>query len=336
MKPTDFATELSSFLGAYLPSQRNASPNTVKAYRDTFTLLIRYCTEKADVPPERLTLQHLDVPLLLAFLQGLEEEHDCSVATRNNRLAALHSFFRFLQGRRPERLLHCQQVLAIPRKRQPQPVMRYLSVEEIKALLSQPGLGTRHGLRDTALLAVLYDTGGRVQEVADMNPGDLRLGTTSQVELTGKGRKRRIVPLIAPTARLVTDYLAAYRLNENRDQPLFFNHLRTRLTRGGIRHIIEKYAESAAKATPNFPDKVTPHTLRHSKAMHMLHAGTPMPIIQAMLGHADIRTTYRYARANLEQMREALEKAPMVLVAQPTPDSPWLIDVELLKWLKSL
>jgi len=333
MKPTDFANELSSFLGAYLPSQRNASPNTIKAYRDAFTLLIRYCMEKADISPERLTIQHLDVSLLLAFLQAIEEEHDCSVATRNNRLAAIHSFFRFLQARRPEYLLQCQQILAIPRKRQAQPVARYLSVDEIKALLAQPGLQTRQGLRDTALLALLYDTGARVQEVADLNPWNIRLGKTSQVELTGKGRKRRVVPLIAPTARLLTDYLSSLRVHENREQPLFFNHTQTRLTRGGIRHILKKYVASAAKATPNFPDVVSPHMLRHSKAMHLLHMGTPLPIIQAVLGHADIRTTNRYARANLEQMREALEKT--ITVVQPSPDSPWLIDVELLKWLKS-
>jgi len=334
MKPTDFANELTFFLSAYLPSQRNASPNTVKAYRDAFTLLIRYCGEEAGISPERLTIQHLDIPLLLAFLQELEEKHDSSVATRNNRLAALHSFFRFLQTRRPERLLQCQQVLAIPRKRQAQPVARYLSVDEIKTLLAQPGLQTRQGLRDTVLLATLYDTGGRVQEIADLNPEHIRMGATNQVSLTGKGQKRRVLPLIKPTARLLADYLSTFRLAENREQPLFFNHTRTRLTRGGIRHILGKYVTSASKATPNFPDKVSPHMLRHSKAMHLLHAGTPLPIIQAVLGHADIRTTMRYARANLEQMREALEKT--TLVAQPDPDSPWLIDCELITWLKSL
>jgi site-specific recombinase XerD len=290
MKPTDFAAELSHFLGSYLPSQRNASPNTIKAYRDAFTLLIRYCEKNAGISPERLTLEHLDVPLLLTFLQGLEDEHDCGVATRNNRLAAIHSFFRSFQSRCPERILLCQLILAIPRKRQAQSVVRYLSVDEIKALLAQPGLQTRNGLRDTALLAVLYDTGARVQEVADLNPGAIRMGTTSQVELTGKGRKRRVVPLIAQTARLLADYLAIFRLSENREQPLFFNHTKTRLTRGGIRHILEKYAEAAGKTTQNFPGKVNPHMLRHSKAMHLLHAGTPMPIIQAVLGHADIRT----------------------------------------------
>jgi len=336
MKPTDFADELAFFLGAYLPSQRNASPNTVKAYRDTFTLLIRHCGAKVGLPPERLMLHHLDVPLLLTFLQELEEERGCCAATRNNRLAAIHSFFRNLQIRRPEFLLQCQKIMAIPMKRHTRPAARYLSVDNIKTLLAQPGTQARQGLRDTALLSLLYDTGARVQEVADLNPGDIRMGATGQVELTGKGRKRRVVPLLVPTVRLLANYLSAFRLAENRELPLFFNQAKARLTRGGIRHILTKYAASASGADPAFPGEVTPHTLRHSKAMHLLHAGTPLPIVQAVLGHADIRTTARYARASLEQMRDALEMAPAITGVSSTDDSPWRRDPDLLGWLKSL
>lgn len=336
MKPTDFATELTFFLTSYLPSQRNASPNTVKSYRDTFMLLIRHCGEKAARLPEHITLHHLDVPLLLEFLQGVEDDHGCGVATRNSRLAAIHSFFRFLQPRRPECLLQCQQIMAIPLKRYTKPPARYFSVEEVKLLLAQPGLQTRRGLRDTTLLALLYDTGARVQEVADLHPADIRMGDANQVKLTGKGRKQRVVPLLGPTIRLLTNYLSSARPGMDPDQPLFFNRTRTCLTRRGIGLILAKYAALAARTDPCFPARVTPHMLRHSKAMHMLHAGTPLPIIQAVLGHADIRTTTRYARASLKQMQEALEKTPSVTGEQGASSAPWQRDYDLINTLKAL
>ena len=225
MKPTDFATRLTQFLGEYLPAQRNVSPNTIKAYRDAFTLFLRYCRDQRCLVPEKVTLDSIDVSLILAFLDHLETERNCCARTRNHRLSALHAFFRFLQIETPDRIAQCQRVLAIPLQRSPRPQVVYLSREELTALLAQPDLTTVGGRRDAVLLSLLYDTGARVQELLDISVRDLRLESPAQVLLTGKGRKTRVVPLMSGTVELLTEYLREHRLHRagRDDSPLFFN-----------------------------------------------------------------------------------------------------------------
>lgn len=336
MKPTDFAIRLTNFLGEYLPAQRNVSQNTIRAYRDVFTLLLRYCRDQRGLSPEQLTLNLLDVPLVLAFLGHLETVRGCGVRTRNHRLAAFHAFFRYLQSEEPDRMLQCQQILAIPSKRSTRSTLDYLSKEDLTSILSQPDLTTVEGRRDVVLLSVLYDSGARVQELIDISARDVRLDSPAQIRLTGKGRKSRVVPLLDGTVHLLTEYMREHRLNwpDRADSPLFSNRQGERLSRSGVRYILSKYVEKARKEKPGIIRRITPHTMRHSKAMHLLQSGNPASVIQAILGHADIRSTDIYARANIEMKRAALEKAAEGSNSSRLPS--WQENKGLMNWLRCL
>jgi site-specific recombinase XerD len=336
--PTDLALHISKFLGDYLPAKRNVSANTVKAYRDAFSLLLRYCRDVKNVPPERLRLQDLDADLVLAFLEASETERRWSAATRNHRLAALHSFFRYLQVEVPEHLHHIQRVLAIPMQRASKTPVTYLSVDELVRLLRKPDLSSPTGRRDDILLTLLYDTGARVQEVVDLSPRDLRIEVPAQVRLTGKGRKTRVVPLMPSTVDTLRIYLAEHDLMApaRRDGPLFRGRLGGRITRSGIRHILEKYTLEAGKQLP-IGQRISPHTLRHSKAMHLLQSGAPLVIIRNILGHEDVKTTEVYAKADLTMKRRALEQAIPTTAPGSSPAKPsWTQEPGLLDWLRSL
>jgi site-specific recombinase XerD len=336
MRPTDFAIRLTQFLGEYLPAQRAVSPNTIKAYRDVFTLFLRYCRDQRGLAPENLSLALIDAPLLLAFLSYLKSERNCCARTRNHRLSALHAFFRFLQIEEPDRIAQCQRCLAIPFQRSPRPTVNYLPRKELAVVLSRPDLTTTRGRRDAVLLTLLYDTGARVQELIDLSIRDLRLDSPAQIRLTGKGMKTRVVPLLSATVELLSEYMREHRLNRNErlDAPLFFNRCGLRLSRSGVRYILSKYVGQARGDIPSITAKISPHTLRHSKAMHLLQSGNPATIIQAILGHSDIRTTDIYARADLEMKRRALEKAAS---KEPSTTLPsWREDKSLMAWLRSL
>jgi site-specific recombinase XerD len=201
MKPTDLAVYLRAFLTHYLPVQRSASPNTISGYRYAFVLLLRYCEEVCRIPVERLCLEDVDPARVLAFLDHIENERGGCAQTRNHRLAALHSFFRYVQTQAPEHLAQCQRILAIPLQRISHEDPTYLSSTVLAALLAQPDRSTRMGRRDAMLLSVLYDTGARVQELIDLRVRDVHLASPARVRLTGKGRKTRLVPLMSNTAR---------------------------------------------------------------------------------------------------------------------------------------
>jgi len=336
MTPTDLAALLTEFLAEYLTGQRNLSPHTLKSYRDAFALLLRYCEQAHGLPPEKLTLARIDVPVILGFLDHLEKERHSSTRTRNQRLAAIHSFCRFAQTRLPERMLSFQKILAIPFKRTTRPVAVHFSSEAMREILSRPDPATPNGRRNMALLSLMYDTGSRVQEMIDLRVEDVRLAHPAHVRITGKGRKSRLVPLLPATAALMEQYLQETGLNEagQSSHPLFFNSRRGKLSRSGVRHIVNKYAAPPKNDTMPWPETVTPHTFRHSKAMHLLQAGNPLPVIQAILGHADIKSTGIYAHADIEMKRAALEKTPSHIPAAPAHS--WLTNTGLLNWLKSL
>jgi len=336
MKPTDFSLHVTSFLTHYLAAQRNVSPNTIKAYRDVFTLLLRFCRDVQGIAPERLRLEQIDVSLLEAFLDYLEREKGSSPRTRNHRLAALHAFFRYVQSEEPACMFQCQKILAIPLRRCVRPTVAYLSKEELAEILAQPDLRTPDGRRDVVLLSVLYDTGARVQELIDLSAGDVRLDPPAQVRLLGKGRKMRTVPLMGNTAQLLRDHLRENHLDrpEQFERPLFQNARHQRLSRSGIRYILQKYLARARCKRPSLNRKVSPHTLRHAKGMHLLQSGISLDMIRDFLGHVDVTTTQIYARANLEMKRAALEKinAPSPVQAIPC----WQENKGLLDWLRSL
>lgn len=336
MKPTDFAQHVTRFLGEYLPAQRNVSPNTIASYRDAFALLLRYCQKHHHLSPERLPLDRINASLISGFLRHLETERHCVPRTRNQRLSALHAFFRYLQSEAPERLMQCQQILALPSQRHARRPVPYLSAEDTAALLVQPDRGTGKGRRHTALLSALYDTGARAQELVDLRVGDVRLETPAQIRLTGKGRKTRIVPLMSNTVTTLKEYMREHGLlgADQTERPLFTNRYGNALTRSGVSYLTRKYSQGARRQRSSVPSKVSPHTLRHTKAMHLLQAGNPMPVIQAILGHADIKTCAIYASADLEMKRKALEKAATKSAPQPLPS--WQSNKGLMDWLRSL
>ena len=272
MKPTDFSVQVTHFLTHYLAGQRNLSPNTIKAYRDVFTLLLRYCRDARGMALERLSLADIDAPLVEAFLDHLTNDRHASIPTRNHRLAALHAFFRYVQSEVPEHLLQCQQILAIPLRRHARPIVGYLSKEYLAEILAQPDLYSQSGRRDAVLLSLLYDTGARVQELVDLSAGDVRLDPPPQVRLMGKGRKMRAVPLIDPTTEILRTYLRENALDrpEHFDRPLFQNRQGGRLSRSGVRYILEKYVGAVRKIHPGFTQPVSPHSFRHTKGMHLL------------------------------------------------------------------
>src|SRR5215470_13744295 len=336
MKPTNFALHVTNFLTHYLGAQRNLSPNTIKAYRDVFTLLLRFCRDVQGIPPERLCLEQIDVPLVEAFLDYLERERKSSPQTRNHRLAALHAFFRYVQAEEPARMHQCQKILAIPRRRHARPTVAYLSKEELGEIMAQPDLRTPDGRRDAVLLSVLYDAGARVQELIDLSVGDVRLDPPAQLRLLGKGHKMRAVPLMGNTVQLLRDHIQENHLDgsEQFDKPLFQNARHERLTRSGIRYILHKYVLVARSKCPSFNRNVSPHTLRHTKGMHLLQSGVSLDMIRDFLGHVDAKTTQIYARANLEMKRDALEKISEPSLVQTIPC--WQQNKGLLDWLHSL
>jgi len=336
MKATDFSLHLRAFLTDYMAGQRRFSPNTISSYRYAFVLFLRYCSEVRRLRLERLCLDQIDAALVVDFLEHLERERGCSPSTRNHRLAAFHSFFRYIQTEAPERMSECQRILAIPQRRLAHADPTYLSIDELAVLLRQPNRSTRAGRRDAVLLTVLYDTGARVQELIDLRVGDVRLETPAMVRLTGKGRKTRLVPLMSATAQAVARYCAEERLDavSRREEPLFRNRRGASFSRWGVRYLLNKYCDLARSSCTAFPRTVTPHTMRHTKAMHLLQAGNPAIVIRDILGHTDIQSTEIYAKADLDMKRRALEKASG---ATPSVEPlPWHKAPDLLRWLQSL
>lgn len=335
MKPTDFAKMLSQYLSAYLPGLRNVSPNTISSYRDTFKLFLTYCKQNK-LSIERLTLSDIEDSMVLGFLKWLEEERNNGISTRNQRLACIHAFFRYVQTEHPVGLLTCQKILAIPMKKAPKPTVNHLTPESLQLILAQPDLTTPGGRRDVTLLSVLYDTGARVQELVDLRVRDVRLDPPPILTLTGKGRKTRHVPIMSNTETILRQYMTAARLLQNgmQDRPLFCNRQKSKMTREGVAFILDKYVAQARIISSVVPNKVTPHVLRHTKAMHLLQAGVNLIYIRDLLGHVDIATTEVYARADTELKRRALEQAYPGLVSDGLPQ--WNHDEDLISWLNSL
>lgn len=336
MKPTDFSKYLTEYFTNYLPLQKNASINTIHSYRDTFKLLLRYCSEEKNITPEKITLEKLDKVLFLDFLEWLEFEKNNSISTRNLRLAAVHSFFRYVQTEDPTQIFNFQKVISIPIKKAPKTAVDYLTPDAMKILLAQPDKYTRKGRRDLTLMSTLYDSGARVQELIDLKVSDVILTTQPVIILNGKGNKIRRVPLMNNTKVLLEKYIQENYLYESwkSDYPLFFNNQCNKLTRKGVAYIISKYISSARLESTQVPKRLKPHQFRHSKAMHLLQAGVNLIYIRDFLGHVDLKTTEIYARHDTEVKRKAIEKAFPNIVDKNLPD--WNEDKSLLTWLNNL
>lgn len=337
MKPTNFAYYLTSFLSKYLPGIAGLSPNTIMSYRDTFSLFLDFCSKQKKIKPEKFSLNNLNRKLVEEYLEWLEKSRNCIVSTRNVRLAAFHSFCRYLQMEFPDYIHSAQQILSIPIKRTKKISIEYITLEAMKFLLEKPDKMSERGRRDMVLLCLLYDSGARVQELADLKVRDIRTKSPAVVKLTGKGNKRRIVPLMEPMSELLKKYLKENNLTEpyTLDYPLFSNRSKNKFTRAGISYIVKKYASEAIKEAPElFPDNLSPHCFRHSKAIHLLQSGVNLIYIRDFLGHVDVKTTEIYAKIDGEMKRKALERNNNSIVSDKLPE--WQNNAGLMNWLKNL
>jgi len=335
--PTDFAYYLTKYLSGYLVGHRNLSANTIASYRDTFKLFLRFCREEKSIHAEILSLEVFNKSLILEFVTWLKECRHCTESTQNQRLTVLRSFFAFLQEEAPEHLFLCQSIINIEGRKKTVASVNYLSFDGIKAILEQPNQRNRQGRRDLVLLTMLYDTGARVQEIADLRVRDLRLSNPSGVNLLGKGQKWRYVPLMGPTTALLRDYLEERDslLPNNLEHPLFTNRSGQKLTRAGISDILGRHVKTARQINPShIPAKVTPHVFRHSKAIHLLQSGVDLIYIRDLLGHSHVKTTEIYARIDSKAKRDALESA--YRSAAPEKRPLWTDDAQIMKMLQSL
>jgi site-specific recombinase XerD len=270
---------------------------------------------------------------VLAFLDHIEKDRGATIATRNCRLAALHSFFGFVADREPLAAGQCAAILRIPSKRAPKRSVGYLESEELSALMSQPDRNNQLGQRDYLLLALLYNTGARISEALRLCRRDIRLDTPPQVRLYGKGRKERICPLWPETANLLVAFFK--RAAGGPEEPIFRNRYGQPLRAAGARFRLKRYVQSAAQRVPRLSDKrISPHTFRHTAAVHLLSSGVDAAIVQSWMGHASLDTTNIYAQANLETKRKAIEKVDSKL--RPGTAPRWKKDAALMEWLDSL
>jgi site-specific recombinase XerD len=301
------APTLQAFFTERLIGQRRVSPNTIAAYRDTLRLLLAFAAKQLHRQPSELDLGDLDAGLIAAFLTHLETERRNSVKTRNARLAAIHSLYRYAALRHPEHAQDIQRVLAIPPKRSDRMLVTFLDETEIDALLAAPDRSTWTGRRDHALLLTAIQTGLRASELTGLNCSDTHLATGAHLSCTGKGRKQRITPLTSVTVAVLRPWLAE-RAGQP-DSPLFPTARGDRLSRDGLERRLTKHLSTAARRCPSLVEKrVTLHTLRHTAAMQLLHAGVDTTVIALWLGHERVDTTQVYLHADLALKEKALAR----------------------------
>ncbi len=284
-----------------------------------------------------LELDSLSKETILDFLDWIQQERKCGDATRNYRLAAIHSFFCYLQYECPEQIYQWQRVLSIKVRKHQKKRINYLSLEGIKLIFGQIDTAHNNGHRNLAMLALMYDSGARVQELIGLTPSSIRHEAPYIVKFLGKGRKERIVPLQHEQVDLLKTYMEENKMQEshNNQHPLFFNCWRRKLTRSGVNHILKTYADMARKINPHIiPERISCHALRHSKAMHLLQAGVNLVYIRDILGHVSIQTTDIYAKADSKQKREALEKAYVDVIPEKDKERQWEKDSTLLQCSK--
>lgn len=329
--PSEFASLLQRFFAERLVQQKNVSPRTIAAYRDTFRLLLCFAKRVQGTAPAKLTLNDFDAALVLAFLAYLETERHNAVRSRNARLAAIRAFAHYVALQCPPALQQAQQILAIPLKRFEKPLLGFLSRPEVEAIRTAPDPGTWCGRRDRLMIALLYNTGARVSELVDIAVADVNLEISPSVRLHGKGRKQRTVPLWRETVAEIRPWLKATGLRP--EQPLVPTRQGRLMTRANV---ARRITSAVAKATPACPAlkgrQVSPHTLRHSTAMHLLQAGVDITVIALWLGHESPATTHDYIEADMTMKESALAALgpPGVKLTRYRPDDA------LLEFLQTL
>jgi len=334
MKASTLGAALHSFFESYVTQLRGMSRHTRASYRDSLKLLLVFLAGRQQKEVVDLTMEDLTVDDIIAFLAYCEAERKNGIGTRNIRLSAIHSFFRHVATVYPEHLSQAQRVLSIPFKRSATRTIDYLDFEEINAVLDVIDRTTLDGRRDYALLALLFNTGARVQEIVDLKGTDLELTNPAQVRLWGKGRKERICPIWPETATVLYHYLEERRIDVRQPVTVFTNHLGGPLTRFGVRYILAKYVVKASRTRPSLGKKrLHPHSVRHSTAIHLLKSGVDPASIARWLGHASVTTTNKYAVMDMEMKRNVLAKIKPLPPKSPEPS--WKRP-DILAWLESL
>jgi integrase/recombinase XerD len=337
MPLTDLASAIHGFFEQHLISQRGLSGHTVLAYRDAMKLLLAYACRLHRKDCTALALEDLSDDTVRRFLRHLEEDRHNCVSTRNDRLAAIHSFFRYLSTIAPSSLGHCQSIVAIPFKRRPHRVPKFLEREEVQHVFRQIDTRTLLGQRDDALLRVLYNSGMRAQEVVDLDVNHVRFTRPYTVLIHGKGAKQRVCPLWRETINAVQRYLDARSALHPDAVPLFLNTDGHRLTRFGVRYIVSHRIADAGTACPSLLcRKISPHTWRHSTALHLLQSNVDLTMISAWLGHSSIQTTHQYVDIDLKMKQQTLKSVAHLIPKTSKTTGTWKSDKDLLAWLSSL
>ena len=330
-QPAALGPLLQSFFTEHLISHRLASRQTVDGYRDTFRLLLEFLQRTRGKMPSALSVGDLDAPVVLDFLDYLEKERHNSVRSRNVRLAAVRAFFRLVALRDPASVNLATRLLAIPVKRTDRRLVHYLTRPEMDAVLAAPDRTQRTGQRDYALLLRMYNSGARVSEIASLRRRHIQIGATSFLEIHGKGRKERNVPIWHRTARTLKTWLETCA--PSAESPAFPNARGGPLSRDGVNYILKAAVRSAANASPSLSGKrVSPHVIRHTTAMHLLQSGVDIAVIALWLGHESIETTHGYLEADLKLKEKALQKLAPAGQAAPR----FQADDPLLAFLKTL
>jgi integrase/recombinase XerD len=325
------AIYLQRFFTDRLGTQLKASPNTIISYRDTFRLLLKYAATQLKKAPTDLRVADVDAELVGMFLADIESTRGNGALSRNTRLAAIRSFFKYVAVNEPQLLHHCQRVLAMPAKRHEKRIIDYLTRDEIEAVIAAPDLSTWHGRRDRALLVLTLQTGLRVSEVISLSCGDIVLGAGAQVHCMGKGRKERATPIRKDSAKVLRDWLAERGRTEV--DPLFVSNRDTRLSRDAVERIVRTHVSTAAKTCRSLKKKrVTPHVLRHSAAMQLLQNGVDRTVIALWLGHESVETTQMYIHADMQIKEKAMARTRPI-DARPGRYRP---NDELLAFLEAL
>ena len=327
----EFATLVQNYFSQYLINQKRVSNRTVQSYRDTFCLLLKFAEENHINSPSQLCLSDINADFIVKFLSHLESKRNNSIITRNIRLAAIRSFFRYAEFHQPEGLPEIQRILSIPMKRHDQKLIGFLTKEEINAILSSIDGNTWSGRRDHVLLTTLYNTGARVSEIISVKRCDVRISDHIVILLHGKGRKERSVPLWKSTSKLINKWLK--EIDSDPQTPLFPNHSGEVLTRAGVK---DRLNVAVRNAIPNCNSlshkKISPHVIRHTTAMHLLQSGIDLTVIALWLGHENINTTHKYMEADLEMKKKtlsALSDPNQKMKKQNLPDG-------LIKFLEGL
>lgn len=305
--PNPLPPLVQKFFAQHLINERQLSPCTVRSYRDGFRLLFAYFQTTLRRSPSQQRLQDWDAPAILGFLEHLENQRQCCARSRNQRLAAIHCFMRYVSEQAPEHLALAGRVLAIPNKRHPRPLLGYLTADQVRAIVETPDPSTFSGRRDRLLYQLLYNTGARVSEIVGLNRADVLSDTCQTVSLHGKGRKERVVPLWPKTATKMREWLE--ELPDEPATPVFTNRRGGRLSRSGVEKRLAEAGQKAAKIDPSLKGRqISPHVFRHTTAMHLLQSGVDITAIALWLGHESPVTTHQYVEADLKMKRKTLSR----------------------------